>query len=267
MTLRIHHLTDTHYPRPDNRLLDYLHALRRGALGPPPDLILHTGDLVDGENSPNLPPGLQWPLREQHQRLKEQIDTLGIPFYANCHTHDRKGDAEGAWGQTFLDVWRQPLMRVESLAENLDVIFVSGSVTLPPYAKAGIPPAWGFDVYDTHVLDELRTLVREQSRPGAFRLLCTHLPVLLPDEYFQQPARYPGPPIGGEGRGRILPMLEELDIRLVLGGHLHRAARHEEGRSTFIVGPSTLEPWGGIGELLVRNGEFSYELRSIPSVS
>jgi hypothetical protein len=265
--LRVHHLTDTHYPRTANRLFGYFEMVRTAPVDQRPDLILHTGDLVDGEGSQLVPPQMRWPLREQHQRLKQAVDRLGIPFHAICHTHDRKGDPDGQWGKAFMEVWQQPLLQVLQLPANVDVILASGSVSLPPFANGAVPPAWGFDLFDLHVLEQIKAVATSQLRPGSLRLLCAHIPPHLPEDFFDQPARYSAAPIGDEGCARIHPVLQQLDIRIVLSGHLHRAAQSTRNTITFVVGSSTLEPYGGYGELLISNGCFEYRSQSIPHLN
>lgn len=255
---RIHHLTDTHYPRADSRVADYVAALKRGALGPPPDLIVHTGDLVDGAQDPQE-------LRRQHQELHAMLETTGIPVLALAHTHDRMGERQGDWGRTFSEIWNQPLARIVALPGGIDLCFLSGSVTQPPLSGPEEVPEWGFDVFDYHVLEALEELVARDARPDSYRVLCTHLPVLLEPGFPRPGDRYQRPPIGTEGVSRILPTIERLGIRLVLGGHIHKASRHCAGDTEFIVGSACVGDDAGFGLLTFANGIHSYEFHSLPS--
>jgi hypothetical protein len=261
---RLHHLTDSHHSRPESRLRHYVDALARGTFGPLPDALLHTGDLVEGAPDPTASdaPDL---LRAQHLSCRALLAATGLPIHALAHTHDRRGDPTGHWGATFREVWQQPLAQIVPCPDNLDLILISGSVTLPPLSSSATrpAPAWGFDIFDPHVLDTLATLVASHARPDSYRVLCTHLPVLVPSDFPRPSDRYRRPPIGSEGVARVLPILSHLGIRHVLGGHLHVPFTVVEHGIEFIVGPSTLGEDAGYGDITWQDGVLNYTRRHL----
>lgn len=258
--IRIHHLTDTHFPNDHGRLTAYCAHLRSGALGPDPHWILHTGDIVDGAESAEA-------LRSQHLEARGLLEQTGIPYRCLAHNHDRVGESDPArWGSVFQEVYGQPLLQALIL-DGLELFLLSGAVSASPaFMPPGMapPPPWGYDVFDPHVLSSLESLVEECSR-GGYRVLCTHLPVLLPSQADHSVwQRHRRRPIGEEGVGRILPVLRRLKIRSVWSGHLHAQVRHFEAGIDFIVGPGFIGAHPGFGEMEWSDGKLQYRFRNLP---
>jgi 3',5'-cyclic AMP phosphodiesterase CpdA len=212
----LYHLTDTHYPSEDGALAAFAAAVVDGSL-PRPDLLLHSGDLVNGAKDPET-------LRGQLAGARRLLDGTGIPWHMCCHTHDRCGDPIETAGESFREVMGQDFLQHLAL-DGMDVFMVSGSVTCSaPYRPVGggAPPSWGYDLFDAHVVEFAEDFIAARARQ-AFRILVYHLPIgpVREGAGGDGVGRRATIGIGEEGRERILGLCRRQGIRLLLGGHAH----------------------------------------------
>lgn len=234
----VHHLTDTHHPIDDGRLAAYVDALLGGTITRP-DLIVHSGDLVNGAET-------EAGLREQLVSAKSILDRAGVPVRYVCHNHDRVGDPHDAAGRSFAEIIGQPFIQHASLP-GLEIYLVSGAVThcvkYHPDNYTGNPPKWGFDIFDRHVLANFERFVEEHPGHGGRRMLFTHLPIvplhdLTSTNHPDAALLRPNYVIGEEGRGRILDTLRRTGVRHVFCGHCHVHSRNVVDGVEFVTTPS-----------------------------
>jgi len=257
--MHIHQITDTHLPADQGRLRRYLERLNQGDLGPLPDRIIHTGDLVDGNRG-----GEECVLREQLQHARGILDLAPVPIHCICHSHDRFGEPLAERGQAFREIIEPELLQHLPLPEA-DLFLVSASVPFPadywPEGEGPPPehnPDWGYDLYDPWFMKMLDPFLQQGSRRQ--RLLFTHLPI-VPGTEPEHPVskdekekllRYC---IGEEGRERVLPWLQKHGITHVFGGHVHLASRQNLAGIEFHTSLSMKTPPYGFRSITVDNNK------------
>lgn len=240
----LHHLTDTHFPAEEGRLARYVDRIAALSAAERPDLIVHSGDLVDGGAD-------EAELRAQlagARALLERAAGAGVPYRCLCHSHDRFGEPVEIMGRAFAEVIGQPFVQHLSLP-HLEIYLLSGGISASleyrPATATEPPPSWGYDIYHPHVRALLERFVDAHPGRGGRRVLFTHHPIVPfrdltetghPDARFIRPYHV----IGDDSRPQVLACLKRLGFTHVFGGHCHLATRNEVEGIQFLTAPSFL---------------------------
>ena len=233
LPFRIAQLSDTHIsdrkPEGVQRLAAIIDELRRD----PPDLVVHTGDIVFWEPDNAV----------DHARAKELMSRLpdGVPVFALAGNHDI-----GERGPT---PWNGPVIREDWVAA-FGTNWGPGRFVLDPPSGT-----WRVIGIDAMLIGTGLARAAQQRAWLAQQLAEAGGPVLL---FIHQPLRFYGAAIDDPG-GLALndddleSLLATADVRIVSSGHLHRyRVRTAPQGWTEVWAPSTLfigDDWGDGAEL------------------
>jgi len=233
---RILHVTDTHhYPDNDSvaRLVDQVNAETHTAK---PDLVIHTGDVINGYTRNPVTH------REQLVDARQHLDRLTVPWKAVCHNHDTFGEA--GRGAMFREVFGQPDFDQFTVG-GYHLMLLSGAVDAADWYEPHPGEEAGDDPCYQPNLPAARAKLAEAIRgyPGHRSLLFFHLPLITPRQ--ASPAHDPkallrgrtaygygmGEECGDVGGARVLrETLAQAGCVATYGGHCHlNSVTHADG--------------------------------------
>ena len=198
----------------------------------PPDLVVHAGDIsTDGA----LRPG-------DLADARAAVERVAVPVAVLPGNHDVGDGAGWSNGETEAVVSADTLARYRS---------VFGADRF-----ASVVGAWQVIGLDAQLLgsgdpaeDEqwawLAAVVDDVPHRAPVALVL-HKPLVPPAGEADSPHRY----VPAPERGRLLSLLEGLDLRLVVSGHIHQALEHERDGLRHVWAPSS---WGVLPERLQRS--------------
>ena len=241
----LYHITDTHYPKDQGLLEEWVDRIVNGDIEAP-DAVIHSGDIVNGaEDLPEL--------KLQLTEAKAILDQLPCPYYTCCHSHDRFGEPIQRAGQAYQEIFQQPYLQSLDFGDYTCHL-VSGSITCDPaYQPEGYqndPPSYGYCLYEEHVIRAAESTFNAAKGRSAYALMFYHLPIV---PYRIQNTSTKDPhgkaAIGEEERARILALMDRLNIRASFGGHTHLNSYQKFEDKHFVVTTSFMNKPAGYRRL------------------
>ncbi len=229
------HVTDTHADASATTVKNFVDCINRETYFPLPDLVLHTGDLINGY----VP---EKELYAMMRGVKTAVDKLRVPWMVACHNHDTHG--ETVRGTVSQDVFQVPLVQEVQIAHCYFLMF-SGSVERAA-TFGGLPTEEGEpDRMDIHTPTGLKVLRAHLHRQPVDVIKCvfSHEPLFCPrkEPGLADPTA-PMPPRSGYRYGysetRATPVrriLEHYRVTAHYCGHVHVNGRHESNGVQYVL--------------------------------
>lgn len=259
------HVTDTHFGSGVSLMESFVEIINQERLCPLPDLIVHTGDIINGYN-----PTIETH-RAQMYAAKTILDRLRAPLLAACHNHDTYG--EEIRGTVFDHVFAAPHVQ-EVTWNDVHLLLFSGALhSSDVYGRIPDegPSEWGFDICTEAGIELLRERLR--TGRGRIKLVFSHAGLVSPrtDPRPADPSQSL-PALSG-GYGYCMPEPRARSIRRLLAeegvlahycGHSHINARHRIDGVTYVSTASLINFPGEARLLEIRSDRVEHRMLSLP---